>query len=51
MVNTPRIPLTFKPAEPNAESLEAIAEGDSFLASGKPGRFSDAHSLIEAAIS
>lgn len=51
MVNTRSIPLTFEPAEPNAESLEAIAEGDVFLASGKSGRFSDAHSLIEAAIS
>ncbi len=51
MVNTRRIPLTFSPEEPNAESLEAIAEGDAFLASDKPGRFSDAHSLVEAAMS
>lgn len=51
MVNTRRIPLTFAPEEPNAESLEAIAEGDAFLASGKPGRFSDARSLIEAVMS
>lgn len=39
MVNTHRIPLTFAPEEPNAESLEAIREGDAFLASGKKGRF------------
>ena len=51
MVNTRRIPLTFTPEEPNVESLEAIAEGDAFLTSGKPGRFNDAHSLIEAAMS
>lgn len=51
MVNTRRIPLTFAPEEPNAESLEAIAEGDAFLASGKPGRFSNGHDLIEAAMS
>ena len=31
MVNTHRIPLTFAPEEPNAESLEAIREGDAFL--------------------
>lgn len=39
MVNTRRIPLTFAPDEPNAESLEAIREGDAFLSSGKEGRF------------
>lgn len=50
MVNTRRIPLTFAPEEPNEESLAAIAEGDEFLASGKAGRFSDAKSLIEAAL-
>jgi len=36
--------------EPNAESATAIAEGNAFLASGKPGRFADAHSLIESAM-
>lgn len=51
MVNTRRIPLTFAPEEPNAESLEAITEGDVFLASGKPGRFTDARGMIEAALS
>lgn len=50
MVNTHRIPLTFAPEEPNEESLAAIAEGDEFLASGKAGRFSDAKSLIDAAL-
>lgn len=51
MVNTRRIPLTFAPEEPNVESLEAIAEGDAFLASGKPGRFTNGHDLIESAMS
>ena len=49
MVDTRRIPLTFEPDEPNAESLEAIAEDDAFLASGKPRRFANGHNLIEAA--
>ena len=31
MVNTHRIPLTFAPEEPNAESLEAFARGTLFL--------------------
>lgn len=51
MVNTRRIPLTFAPEEPNDETLAAIAEGDAFLASGQNGRFSNGHSLIEAAMS
>lgn len=51
MVNTKSIPLTFEPGEPNEESLEAIAEGDAFLSSGRPGRFSDARSLVAAAVS
>lgn len=50
MVNTRRIPLTFAPEEPNFESLEAIAEGDAFLASGNPGRFTNGRDLIEAAM-
>ena len=50
MVNTRRIPLTFAPEEPSAESLEAIAEGDAFLASGNPGRFSNGRDLIESAM-
>lgn len=36
--------------EPNSESADAVAEGNTFLASGKPGRFSDAHSLVESAM-
>lgn len=50
MVNTHRIPLTFAPEEPNDESLEAIAEGDAFLSSGKEGRFTNADSLISEAL-
>ena len=51
MVNTRRIPLTFSPDEPNAESQEAIKEGDAFLASGKEGRFSSGADLVAAAMS
>ena len=51
MVNTKRIPLTFAPEEPNAESLDAIREGDEFLSSGKKGRFSSGADLIAAALS
>lgn len=50
MVNTRRIPLTFAPEEPNAESQDAIAEGDVLLVSGKHGRFTNGHDLIEAAM-
>ncbi len=50
MVNTRRIPLTFVPEEPNAESLEAIREGDAILASGKKGRFTNGADLIAAAM-
>lgn len=49
MVNTRRIPLTFVPEEPNAESVEAIHDGDAFLASGKEGCFSSGADLIAAA--
>lgn len=51
MVNTRRIPLTFAPEEPNAESLEAIREGDAFLSSGEKGRFTSGADLIAAAMS
>lgn len=51
MVNTRRIPLTFAPEEPNDESLAAISEGNAFLASGKPGRFTSGDDLLEAAMS
>lgn len=50
MVNTRRIPLTFAPEQPNRESLEAIREGDSFLTSGKEGRYSNGADLIAAAL-
>lgn len=50
MVSTCSIPLATAADELNDESADAIAEGDAFLASGKPGRFSDAHSLIESAM-
>ncbi len=50
MVNTRRIPLTFAPEEPNAESIEAIREGNAFWASGEKGRFSNGADLIAAAM-
>ena len=50
MVNTRRIPLTFAPEEPNAESLEAVREGDAFLASGKKGRFTNGADPVAAAM-
>lgn len=50
MVNTHRIPLTFAPEDPNTESLEAIREGDAFLASGNKGRFTNGSDLIAAAM-
>ncbi len=34
--------------EPNAKSLETIAEGNVFLASGEPGRSTDTHGMIKA---
>ena len=36
------------PKEPNAESLEAIREGDAFFASGELGRFDNSADLINA---
>ena len=50
MVNTRRIPLTFAPEEPNIDSMDAIQEGDAFLASGKDGRVSSDADLIAAAM-
>ncbi len=38
------------PKEPNAESLEAICEGDAFFASGELGRFDNSADLINAAL-
>ncbi len=48
MGNTHLIPLTVTPEEPNSVSLEAIREGDSFLASGKKGRFDNGADLVAA---
>ncbi len=47
----PLIPRVFAPEEPNDESLEAIREGDAFLASGKDGRFTSGSDLIVVALS
>lgn len=44
------IPLLDPPDEPNAESLEAIREGDAFFATGESGRFDNAVDLINAAL-
>lgn len=41
---------SYPPKEPNAESLEAIREGDAFFASGEPGRFDNSADLINAAL-
>ena len=49
-VNTRHTPLTFAPEEPNAESLEAIREGDAFLSAGKEDRFTNGTDLIAAAM-
>ena len=50
MVNTRRIPLTLAPEEPNTESRNAAIEADNFMASGKTGRFTNGHDLLEAAM-
>ena len=42
--------LPIVPGEPNAESLEAISEGDALLASGKKGRFVSGADLIAASM-
>lgn len=38
------------PGEPNSGSLEAIREGDAFLASGECGRFANGTDLVAAAM-
>lgn len=43
-------PIDVRPEEPNGESLNAAAEADSFMASGKTGRFTNGHDLLEAAM-
>lgn len=45
------VPPTLAPEGPNDESLEAIREGDAFLASGKDGRFTSGSDLIAVAMS
>lgn len=41
---------TFAPGEPNADSLEAIREGDAFLASGERGCFDNGADLVAEAM-
>lgn len=40
----------YPPKEPNAESLQAIREGDAFFASEEPARFDNSADLINAAL-
>lgn len=40
----------YPPKEPNAESIDAIREGNAFFASGEPSRFGNAADLIDAAL-
>ncbi|WP_040220641.1 type II toxin-antitoxin system RelB/DinJ family antitoxin [Collinsella bouchesdurhonensis] len=50
MVNTRCIPLSFSYEEPNDETVEAFKEGDAYLSSGNPGRFSNGADLIASAM-
>ena len=43
-------PQPFPSKEPNPETLEAIREGDAFLATGECGRFDNGTDLIDAAL-
>lgn len=43
-------PQPFPSKEPNPETLEAIHEGDAFLATGESGRFDNGVDLIKAAL-
>lgn len=43
-------PQPFPSKEPNPETLEAIHEGDAFLATGESGRFDNGADLIDAAL-
>lgn len=43
-------PQPFPSKEPNPETLEAIREGDAFLATGECGRFDNGADLIDAAL-
>lgn len=44
-------PFDLRCPEPNEETLVAIAEGNAFLDSDKPGRFTNGADLIAAAMS
>lgn len=51
MIRSHSIPLPLGREElPNEESLQAIRESNKFFASGKKGRFTNGHDLIEAAL-
>lgn len=43
-------PQHFPSKEPNPETLQAIREGDAFLATGESGRFDNGTDLIDAAL-
>lgn len=43
-------PQPFPSNEPSPETLEAIREGDAFLATGESGRFDNGTDLIDAAL-
>lgn len=43
-------PQPFPSKEPKPETLEAIREGDAFLATGECGRFDNGTDLIDAAL-
>lgn len=43
-------PQPFPSNEPSPETLEAIREGDAFLATGESGRFDNGADLIDAAL-
>lgn len=43
-------PRPFPSKDPTPETLEAIREGDAFLATGKSGRFDNGADLIYAAL-
>ena len=50
MVNTHSIPLTLSPEVPNEETVRALKEGEDMLSSGAGTGYTDARSLLEAAL-
>lgn len=50
MVNTRSIPLTLSPEIPNEKTARALREGEAMLASGEGTGYTDARSLIKAAL-